>query len=441
MKKWFKFFTLGFFSHSISKDATKRGYTNVFFAFILSLVFIWSAFVGGDMLPFSVDYANSQDFIALTRAVFADIDNEGRIEAEIENGVLKLKKHGGEYTEALLVSTLTNTLDKENYSIEGYQVVVDSRPASTLGEIEAYCISNDGKDTKISYEEYLTLSEVARLNFDFKIRYTGMELVLTDEMIEEYKAYLIGTGKDNEEKTESLDRDLGDGKITRDEYNRAIYEAYFASYYPSIAAYESSSVVPLLRNYYYHEYISRGANNYLFIFDDYMSASFTTSGGKVVPFYGFYSELENGVIVEPDATEAEANIAVDRFIKDAFAANWFLNALVYAINTVSIAPFIALMLLVVALLSYSILSLMGVGSIGSLGAMLKIVGSFVWQSAIISTVGSIVAMFFLPRSLLEALPLVVFFLVLVIRAIVFVVREHNLYKLQSEQQKTLATEV
>ena len=43
-------------------------------------------------------------------------------------------------------------------------------PADTFAEIEAYCVSNDGKNTVISYEDYLTLSEVARLNFDFKIR-------------------------------------------------------------------------------------------------------------------------------------------------------------------------------------------------------------------------------------------------------------------------------
>lgn len=440
MKKWFEFFTLSFFSHSTAKGAMKRGYTNVFLAFVLSLVFIWAAFVGGDMLPFEVDYAGSPDFISLTETMLVGSDGEVRIEAKIENGTLKLRKVGGEYTEGLFVSTLTSDEDKQTYSVNGYNLVIDTRPSNTLGEIEAYCISNDGKNTIISYEDYLTLSEVARLNFDFKIRYTDKELLLSDEMLEGFKTYLLGKDEETGGKLESLGSDLEAGKITKDEYNRAVYEVYFASYYPSISSYESSSAVPLLRNYYYHEYINKGEGNYLFIFDDYMSGSFTTTSGKVVPFYGFYNELENRVIVENGDTKDEAYLSVDRFIKDAFSENWFLNALVYAINTVSIAPFIALMLLVVALLSYSILSLMGAFSMGSLGGMLKIVGAFAWPSALISMVGSMIAMFFLPRSLIDALPLVLFFIALVVRAVIFAITENNIYKTQLEQQKTLDTE-
>ena len=52
MKKWFKFFGLGFFSNKASREAARHGYTNVFLGFMLAIVFLWSGFVGGEMLPF-----------------------------------------------------------------------------------------------------------------------------------------------------------------------------------------------------------------------------------------------------------------------------------------------------------------------------------------------------------------------------------------------------
>ena len=164
MKKWFKFFHFSFFSHKLAKEGAKRGYASFFLSFILTLVFLWTGFIGGDMLPFSAHYNNSPDFKAVTRLVFANPDLDKRIQAEIENGALKVKKNDVTYVEDIIVNTASNENDKQNYSVNGYIVVIDTRPADTLAEVEAYCISNDGNDLIISYEEYLTLSAVARLN-------------------------------------------------------------------------------------------------------------------------------------------------------------------------------------------------------------------------------------------------------------------------------------
>jgi len=59
-------------------------------------------------LPFFVHYGNSPDFTATARAVLANADVDKRIDAEIENGVLKLKTQGGEYTQSLLVNTFVS---------------------------------------------------------------------------------------------------------------------------------------------------------------------------------------------------------------------------------------------------------------------------------------------------------------------------------------------
>ncbi len=441
MKKWFRFFGLSFFSNKISKESVKRGYSNAFLGFTLALVFMWVGFLFGDMLPFGVHYNNSPDFKATVHTVLANTDAARRIDAKIEDGILKAKKPGGEYTEGLLINTFESDADREVYSVNGYGVVVDTRPAGTLAEVEAYCVSNDGKNTAISYSDYLTLSDVAKLNFDFKLKYTGKELELDDETVAEYLLYLDGTGDENKSKIAELTNNLAESRISKNEFNTEIYKLYFTNYYPEITSYEATSKVPLLRNYYYHEYVSKDVGKYFFIFNDCMLGSFETKGGIKIQFYGFYSELEEGYLLLADDSADKANAAADRFIKSSFRANIGLNAYAYFVNTVTIVPFIALMLMVATLLTYSLLRLNGVESISSLGAMIKIVGSYVWFSGAVSGVLSIVIMLFANRSLINVLPPVLFFMTLVVRSIVFATAEARRHKQQSEQQKTEQTEV
>lgn len=436
MKNWLKAFFLGFFSHKSAKESEKQGYTNIFLAVALAMAFLWGGFIGGDMLPFATHYNNCADIQATAHAVFANNDLSKRIIAEVKDGDLLVKKHDGDYTESLLVNTFENQTDKQTYSVNGFNVVVDARPATTLAEFDAYCISNDGKNMTISYEDYLTLSDVAKLNFDFKLSYTGNALQLTEQMVADYMQYIEGLGEEAKSKAQTLAGDLAQNKINKEQYDRAIYELYFVNYYPEISAYESTSKVPLLRNYYYHEYLSQGANNYLLVFDDYIAGSFETNGGLDVTFYGFYSNLDNGFVVSNGSSQADANASVDDFIQKSYSANSFLNAYAHLMNTFTLVPFVALMVLVAALLSHSLLKLLGVDSVSTFGAMSKIVGSFVWFSGLISAVLAVVMGFFVKKSLLTALTLVLFFVALIARSIIFVIKENVLHKKQLEQQKT-----
>ena len=412
MKKWLRFFCLGFFSDRISRDGAKRGYANFLLALILAITFLWAGYVGGDILPLMAHYRNSPDLSATVDRVFSDVD------AEVRDGVLLAGKNG-EYRVGLLINTLENETDRQTYSEYGYDVVVDTRPAGALAEFEAYYLSNDGQNLKIPYEEYLTLSAVARMNFDFHLDYTGNELKLTDEMVQGYLDYLGENGKEVNRTAE----------MTDEEYGRAVYELYFESYYPEITAYESSSKVPLLRNYYYHNYISQGLTRYIFIFDDYMSASFETSSGIAHSFYGFFNNMDNGAVLREGST--------DGFIKDALHSIAPLTVYVYAMNIFSLIPFIALMPLVVTLLAYSILKLSGIESIKSFGAMFKILGSYVWMSGVISAILTVILSFFLQPNIVSALPLVLFFVVLAVRSVIFAVREVRAFIKQSEEETVL----
>lgn len=438
MKKWFRFFALSFFSDIISKEGKTRGYTNVFLGLLITLVFIWSGFVGAEMLPFEARYVSSPDFSATVHALLANPDLSKRIGIEVVDGSLVIQGRG-DNTSGPLVNTIERDSDRQTYSVNGYNVIVDPRPADTLAEVEVYCISNDGRDTVITYEEYLTLSEVARLNFDFRLRYTGAELVLNDDTVAQYASYLTTLGGSVSDEAERLAADLSDGKLAKAEYNRSIYQLYFTNYYPDITEYESSSAVPLLRNYYYHHYLKVGARKYLFIFDDYMAASFETAGGGEISFYGFFGELEDGDPIPDGLDQAAAEAAADRFIMDAYAALAPMTAYAFAMNVFSLIPFIALMPMVVTLLAYSILRLGGIDSIGSLGGTFKIVGSYVWMSGAISCVLTLLLSFILQPGALSLMPLVLFFIALAARAMVFALNEARAYNEQQKQQ-TVQTE-
>ena len=423
MKKWLNYFFLGFFSHKTAKEGARRGFTNTFLGFVLALVLVWAGFVGGDMLPFGAHYSSSTDFRAAVHGVLASPDADKRITLTVKDGSLRAGRAGGDYASGVVVNTLDSAADAADYATGGYNIVIDTRPADTLAAVDAYCISNDGKQTRITYAEYLTLSEVARMNFDFKLTYTGDALVLDAETVAGYAAYLSTAGEDSRTEAERLAAELADGKITEGEYMRSVYELYFAEYYPSIKEYESSSAVPLLRNYYFHEYIDKGMSKYLFIFDDYIAGSFMTDGGLPVTFYGFFGGMEDGVAVGDGLGDSEAEKAADGFIKACFRANSLVILYAHVVNTASLVPFLALMLLVAALLSYSLMRLRGIGGITSLGAVLRIVGGFTWFSALVSAVLSVLSMFFLDRALLVALIPVIFFLVLTARSMLFVFKE------------------
>ena len=96
--------------------------------------------------------------------------------------------------------------------------------------------------------------------------------------------------------------------------------------------------------------------------------------------------------------------------------------------------------LVVTLLAYSILKLSGVDSIKSFGAMFRILGSFTWFSGFASAFLTLILSFFLRPNIVTTLPLVLFFIVLVVRSVIFVIDEIRINTKQSEHEETVLTE-
>ncbi|MDE5943507.1 MAG: hypothetical protein K2H30_04790 [Clostridia bacterium] len=399
MKSWLKFIGLSFFSDKISKEALKRGYLNIALGVVFALVFLLCGLLAADLLPFSAQYNTSTDFTAFVRNAVSD---DG----------LNLEVKSQKIAAVRIVDTFSSEEDAAAYGLNGYNLVVDTRPADTFDDFEAYYLSNDGEQQEITLEDYATLSDVAKRNFDFKIRYTANELILTDELTAGHESYLTSI---NSESFSELQKKQGE--ISRDEYQKQVYSLYVKAYYPDLSAYESTGSAPLLRNYYFHNYLNGGAEKYLFIFNDSCVGSFETNTGTKVTFYGFYKNFSDGTTF---STAKDA----DNFIKSAFNATAPLSVYVYFMNLIRLLPFIILMPLILALIAFCVLRLIKSKMGKGFGGCIKIIGSYLLIGSLISAIITFICGYFVPRNSLIIATLLIFFLVLLIRTAVFLIIEN-----------------
>lgn len=421
---WIKFFFLSFFSNKRAKEGIQKGFSNLFLSLIIALVFICLGVIGADTMPFSAHYDSSTGFKSVVQNAFAG----GEINLMIENGKLRAPQDGND-GKGLIVDTFNSQSDKDIYAVSGYDLVVDTRPSDTLAKFEAYCVSTADENQVISYEEYLTLNDVSKLNFEFRLRYTGEELTLTSDMVDDFKSYL-DENENYSQKAKDLADKLSSGEITKQAYDREIYGQYFEAYYPSIKQYESNSKVPLLRNYYFHELINKGENRFLMTFDDCLVGSFATDSGIEVFFYGFYSKANSGKVIADNISETARINAVDSFIKNSFMTTMDLSVYIYVMNTIRLIPIIALMVVVVIMLMHSVLSLYGVETCPSFGSSAKVVGSFLWFAGVITAIVSIIIAFFTPRGIITTVSIISFFAVMLVRVTIFAIDEIKKRKAQ-----------
>ncbi|MBQ6883029.1 MAG: hypothetical protein IJO25_01590, partial [Clostridia bacterium] len=149
----------------------------------------------------------------------------------------------------------------------------------------------------------------------------------------------------------------------------------------------------------------------------------------------FYDGVQKGVLVSDTQSQAIANQMADSLIKQAFDTVASVNLYAYATSVIMLTPFIALMPMVVTLLAYSILKLCGVQSVKTMGAMFKIVGSYVWFSGIAATAIMLILAFFVQRNLISALTLVLFFVILTVRTIIFAINQVSEHKKQIKKEE------
>ena len=400
MKSWLRFFGLSFFSDNISKEARLRGILNSVLGFVLTLIFIYCGVLAANRLPFYSHYRNSSQFKTFLGSALE------QTQLIAENGSVHSDK---------LVDTLSNENDAALYGVNGYNLVIDTRSSSAFDKFEAYCLSKDGK-SEISYEAYLALTEDEQGNYDFKIRYTPEELVLTEQLIAQYAEFLQTVENENTAKSFSeLQDKKQNGNITDGQYNESVYALYLKAYYPQMSVDETSGI-PLLRTYYYVNYLYKGnVEKCLYIFEDVLLGFFETDGGLSLELYGYFANVSDGVISVDRA---------DGLIIDAFDSSLAVSSNVYLMNLIRFIPLFVAVPLVLALVAKLFVAfIVKDEKYKKYSVCFKIICSYLAVSSLITAVITFICGFLTSSATLNSLPFIIFAVVMAIRTIVYLIYE------------------
>ena len=403
-----KIFGLGFFSDKYAEKAIKGGFGLLSINIILAIVVIFFGSVFAEFSAFYPRYDSAADFDRTVNNLFAPSDKDNEISLFIgEDKCVTASRGGGAYEKTMLVNTFLSGDDRAAYSSGGFNVVIDTRDAYLYDDFEAYCESNGGDGSTITYEEYLTLTEVAKKNYDFKIRYTPNEVDLSDEKTGERVDYLLNNAG-SAEAIEKLNNELSTGEISDTAYKNDVWVLYVKSYYPDLSEYETTADAPLVRNYYYYNYTLKGENDYLFVFSDSIVGSFTAADGNVEEFYGFFVKFPYGRITDSKS-----------FVKTAYSASVDLHIYVGLMNVMRFMPLYILMPLVAVLISYLIVYIGEREKARKFSEVLKIISSFILWSAIFAVAITAVLSFFIKREMIFTIVSVLYFVVIMIRSIIW----------------------
>ncbi|MDE7463665.1 MAG: hypothetical protein K2M48_01430 [Clostridiales bacterium] len=411
MKEWLKFFGLSFFSDKIAKGAKERGVFNCVLGFVLTLVFIFCGVLAANTVPFYTHYGNATQFKSFVHNAVSNL------QISVDGGVISADQQ---------VNTVLSDVDAELYGKDGYSIIVDTRSSKALDDFEAYCLSK--KDEKeISYEEYLELSDEEKGDYDFKVRYTPNELVLTAEHVSKYEEYLSAS-TDSDVIKEYSKLAESKGGIPAEDYMLKLYTLYIKTYYPDMSAFERVGDVPLLRSYYYRNYLnSNDITKSLFVFSDVLFGFFDTDGGLSITFYGDYSSASDGLL-------APGN--VDDFIKSVFGSSVSTSANVYLMNTCKYIPLIALIPFVLALLMKLVFVLIKNDEYKKISVCFKTECSYLAVSSLLTAIVMFICGFFISSNTLNVLPLIIYGSILTVRTAIYLIIET--YKHKSAAKKVKA---
>lgn len=398
MKNKVKFFFLGYFSNQTAKQAQKRGLGIMFLSIVLSVFLLLFGLIASSTLPVSFLYRNSGDLCATVEKTFADV------QMTVVNG--KIIAGTAEQGNRLVVNTVINQQDKQSYSVNGFDVVVDTRPVELFDDFTAVCVAENGNE--ILYEDYLSLDSETKSLYTFQIKYSGNERVIDEPWQDRCEEYL------NTLSDEAIAEDYTEvKKLSGDEYLNALYELYVKAYYPDLSMYETGGAAPKLRNSYTQNYSEN--KNILFVFDDSLVVRFTSGIGEQHVYYGFYLDMPDGAV----------NINFNNI--HAFFLQSFKNAnviTVYSciINFIMIMPYLIFISFIVIIIMYCLCKITDKEQM-KFGSVAKIACNFLLWTVIFTDLIALMLSLFISQSRLFGMVCVIFFAVFLLRAVIFVIAE------------------
>lgn len=385
IKSWFKFFGLSFFSDKIAREAPKRGFTAVGLALLLSFLFLACGYIAADIVPFSTHYENAGQYKEFVQNAF-----DGEIDIVIENKAAHSDNK---------INTYVNGSDGK-FIKNGYNLIVDTRPAKTFIKFSQTAVKGN---TEISYEDYLKLSDEERKAYKIKTVYTDEQIELTEESVNGYGTYLKGAGEEAAADFEKLDKEQ-----LKEQYNEELYCLFVKYYYTDATSVLYGAKAPVLRDYYYKNFITGGNAYYFYLFGDMCAGSFKTDGGVPVVFGGYFNKCADGQIND-----------MGGFIKQTYYDTARYASTTYFVSAISQLPALIFIPLILALITFGAGKLCKGRWENTYGGCFKIVNSFVWVSALLTALITFAFGFMASARLMYSLMPLIFAGILAVRITVF----------------------
>lgn len=386
-------------------------------AMIVSMIFFLFGYYASDIVPFGTHYDHAEKYQTFLHAAF---DGNVRVEIQDQKAVADRR-----------INTYTTDTDRSAYSLYGYDLIVDTRASDTLIRFEQTAVKGD---RRISYEDYRQLSDEAKREYSLEVEYSDEEIRITEEMADRYALYLekISMETDREYDSEASKKynDLQSvrGQYSEAAYREELYYLYIEYYYSSVGSSFQGARAPVLRDYYYHRYITAGKAHYFYLFDNLCAGSFETDRGIPVVFGGYYHQCSDGEIAD-----------TDDFIKSVFYDTAGYTFVSYVVSTLALFSTLAVAPLLIALVMWGIGKWKEGNWEPTFGGCYKTVASFIWFSAfLVSLAVWIGGWFASARALYKLIPMA-FTSVLLLRTVlfcIFQIRKHSKTSLMKQSSET-----
>ncbi len=397
MKKWLKFFGLSFFLNKQAGKAPKFGFGSVLLAILLSMIFFLFGYYASDVVPFGTNYDHAEEYKQFIQAAFR---NDIHIRIQDQKAIVNKQ-----------INTYTVESDKTSYAKGNYNLIVDTRSSDMLIRFDQVATKGD---KKISYEEYRKLNDEAKKEYTLKVEYSDEEMIVTSDTAKLYNAYLekISTETDEDYNAEAAN-EFGElkskqGEYSAEEYDKEQYYLYIKYYYTSVKSSYPGAKAPVLRDYYYNDYIIAEKAYYFYVFDNLCAGSFQTDSGTPIVFGGYYTKCSNGEITD-----------IDSFIKQVYydTAGYTLGS--YIISTIALFSTLAVAPLLIALIMWGTGKFIKESWEKTFIGCYKIVASFIWFSAFLISVALFIGGWFASARALYKLIPITLTAILVIRTALF----------------------
>lgn len=386
VKSAIKYFFLSFFSNPLAEESRRRGLWQGILSFLLGLALFFCGLTAGSAASFSPLYKKAGSF---REFLYKAADNA--VTVEVKDGKARASIRGENNA---AIDTFANDADAAVYSLNGYNLIIDTRDeATTYNDFTLTYVLN-GKE--YSAEEWRSLSEKEKKNYSVKVNYSSSALVLTKEKAEGYAAWILGAECDDKAAKEKCRALLNDaGELSEKNYNAA-YELYVSAYYSDLSKIERYGKAPTMRSYYMNTYLAADKNgdlkydNFVVILQNIYFCYFTTDSGVTVSTNGYFKDM-------PDLT-ADSPAGYDELFSAMHAASSDIVAVNYFLYLVRVAMF-ALIAWIVSSLLISVCGWIGrCADLKEYGSAFKSFATFWLFSGVTAAIASFVGSFFLSRT-------------------------------------------